>query len=96
MNSKTLLLAALMTAYGLGVAGAAGAADARGEAVQQGLAAQAEPAQGSGHVARTTDHTQAAPGDRPSSTQAPARALNQDVYYPPYTSEHDSIDHNQP
>lgn len=98
MNSKTFLLTALVTAYGLGFTGAADAADAqsatRGEAVQQGLSAQTESAQGSGHMAlnegraaaaRTADHGQAVPGDRHSSVEAPARALNQDIYYPPYT-----------
>lgn len=98
MNSKTFLLAALMTAYGLGFAGAAGAADTQSasssEAVQQDVSTPAESAHGSGHVepnedraaaAQAADRTQAVPGERHSSAQAPARPLNQDIYYPPYT-----------
>ncbi len=98
MNGKTFLLTALVAAYGLGFAGAASAADAqsasRSEAAQQDLSAQTEAVRGSGHmapnqdraaVARAADRSQAIPGDRHSLAQAPERALNQEIYYPPYT-----------
>lgn len=82
MNGKTLLLVTLVTTYGLGCANAAN------------VSVQTDSAHDSGHVAlnedrtaaaRAINHTQAIPGSRSASTQAPARALNQDIYHPPYT-----------